>query len=290
MKKGIVAPSQTGIQVRTTVNPESIRQVRIVPLKTENVKVEIIYEKETRDHEVNYDSILAIDLGVNNLVSLTSNKRGFQPLVVNGRPVKSINQYYNKERSRLMSLLSSDQKETKRIRRLTEKRNRRIAYYLHNTSRFVIDICLFEGIGTIVISKNPNWKNGCNMGDTNNQNFCGIPHSVLISQIVYKAEEYGIRVEMVTEEYTSKCSFLDSEEICKHASYVGRRIKRGLFRSNSGRLINADTNGSYNILIKAFPEAFAEGIEGLVVSPVLYCMHGINLGYIFLYILGNYLF
>lgn len=123
-----------------------------------------------------------------------------------------------------------------------------------------------EGIGTLVIGKNPEWKQEVNMGSRNNQNFVQIPHARFIQMLSYKAQLVGIRVLITEESYTSKCSFLDSEPIGKHERYMGKRVKRGLFRSAMGHYINADVNGAYNIIRKVAPKIF-KGVEGIVVHP-----------------------
>jgi len=123
-------------------------------------------------------------------------------------------------------------------------------------------------IGTLVIGKNDGWKQQINLGKRNNQNFVQIPHARFIEMLTYKAQLAGIKVILVEESYTSKCSFLDNEPIHKHEQYAGRRIKRGLFRASDGRLINADINGSANIMRKAIPNAFADGIGALAVPPL----------------------
>ena len=122
-------------------------------------------------------------------------------------------------------------------------------------------------IHCLVIGKNDGWKQEANIGKANNQNFVSIPHSRFVEMISYKCERKGIEVRLQEESYTSKCSFLDNESIEKHETYVGKRIKRGLFRSGEGKLINADVNGAYNILRKAIPSVMTKGIEGLVVIP-----------------------
>ena len=125
-----------------------------------------------------------------------------------------------------------------------------------------------ERLGTLIIGHNQGWKQGVNIGKVNNQNFVSIPHSRFIHMLTYKAQLQGIRVTLQEEGYTSKCSFLDLEPIGKHAEYSGRRIKRGEFISAQGQPIHADVNGSYNILRKALPSAFARGIKGVVVRPL----------------------
>ncbi|WP_372365040.1 IS200/IS605 family accessory protein TnpB-related protein [Candidatus Uabimicrobium sp. HlEnr_7] len=124
-----------------------------------------------------------------------------------------------------------------------------------------------KSIGTLVIGKNDDWKQQINIGKRNNQNFVSIPHSQFVNQLTYKAQLAGIEVLIQEESYTSKCSFLDSEPIKKHQNYLGRRVKRGLFRPKQNILFNADINGAANIIRKAIPNAFANGIEGIVVFP-----------------------
>src|SRR5579875_894356 len=125
--------------------------------------------------------------------------------------------------------------------------------------------------GVHLTGYNPEWKQAINIGKRNNQNFVNIPHARFIDMLTYKAELVGIRVIITEESYTSKCSFLDNEPIGKHENYAGKRVKRGLFRAADGRLINADVNGSANIIRKVAPNAFADGVEGVVVRPVRFC-------------------
>jgi len=159
-----------------------------------------------------------------------------------------------------------------KIRRLTHKRNARVDHYLHTASRWIIDYLIQNDIGTLVIGKNDLWKNGINIGKRNNQQFVQIPHGRFVQQLTYKAQLVGIQVFAQEESYTSKASFMDGDAIpvyekggeVKHR-FSGRRIARGLYRTAKGCLINADVNGSYNILRKAFPD---NGIEAVVVQPI----------------------
>jgi len=212
--------------------------------------------------------VAGIDIGLNNLVALTSSKPSFQPLIINGRPLKSINQFYNKRKAELQSQLEGNRKTSKRITKLSNKRNRKVKHYLHNASRQIIDRLVDEGIGILVIGKNKNWKQEINIGRQNNQNFVSISHAHFANMLSYKAKLAGIKVITTEESYSSKCSFLDLEPIGKHEEYAGKRIKRGLFRANDGTLINADVNGSGNIIRKVVPNAFADGIEDFVVRPL----------------------
>lgn len=262
LRKGFVKPSQLDVYIRT--QQTDVKQVRIVP-RREYYLVEIVYEREPEQHDLDESMFAGVDLGIDNLITLTSNQPGFTPVVVNGRGLKSINQYYNKRRAELQSQVGT--RSTKRLRRLTEKRNRRIKHLLHIASRRVIDHLVMGRIGTLVIGYNPNWKQWVNIGRVNNQKFVSIPHAMLVEMLTYKAELAGIQVVLQEESYTSKCSFLDGEFPEKREVYAGKRIKRGLFQTADGSLINADVNGAYNIITKAFPKAI-EGIEGVVVHPV----------------------
>jgi putative transposase len=270
-QKGVIQPSQLNIAIET--KQTSFDQVRIVPRKTHYV-VEVVYTASIQPAEVDPDRVAAIDIGLDNLATVTSNQPEFVPLLVNGKPLKAINQGYNKEWARLQSQLKGDRKSSRRLDALTDKRNRRVNSYLHLTSRRLIDLLVLLGIGTLVIGKNEGWKQDIKLGDRTNQNFVQIPHARFIDMLTYKAELVGIRVIVTEESYTSKCSFLDGEPIGKHAVYAGKRVKRWLFVASDGREIHADVNGSLNILRKVIPNAFgAWGIEAAVVTPVRVTPH-----------------
>jgi len=265
LKQGVIQPSGLAIGVPTD---KPVQQVRIVPHKT-HYTVEVVYEKSPQPAKnLNPAWSAGLDIGLDNLATITANKPGFTPVVVNGRPLMSINQYYNRRRTELQAHLPVGA-SSKRLDRLTDKRNRRIQYELHLASRRIVELLVQEGISTLVIGKNDGWKQEISLGRRTNQNFVAIPHARLIDMLTYKAALVGIRVIAREESYTSKCSFLDLEPIEKHETYLGRRVHRGLFISAHGRRIQADVNGSYNILRKEVPCAFdAAGIEGAVVRPV----------------------
>jgi putative transposase len=233
-----------------------------------------VCEKEVEQHTFDPDKVAGIDLGMNNLASVTSNDGCLQPLLINGRALKSINQYYNKKKAHLQSSLPKGVYNSKKMSQLTHKRNMKIHDFMHKSSRALVDYLVKNEIGKLVIGKNKNWKQNLNIGKKNNQSFTSIPFQKLIDQIIYKASLKGIEVVLTEESYTSKCSFIDMEPLKKQESYKGRRIKRGLFKSSNGTLINADCNGSGNIIRKVFPNAFclaanqANGIEGVVVRPL----------------------
>jgi putative transposase len=280
--RGLIKPSQLEITVKTKQNPKAINEVRIAP-RAGHYVVEIVYTKEEKQAELKKNYIAGIDLGVNNLVALTSDKPGFVPVIVNGRPVKSTNQFYNKRRAELQKALWHTG-TTARMERLTNKRNRRIEHYMHTVSRQIIDLLVKEGIKTLIVGKNDGWKQKAGMGKRNNQTFCFIPHAKFIEMLKYKATLVGIRVIVTEESYTSKASFLDQDEMPVYdpkrkekPKFSGRRIKRGLYRAKDGRLINADVQGSYNIIRKVAPKAFESRVvedgkvrfsHALVVHPV----------------------
>lgn len=255
--------SKTEIIVPT--RKKNIKQVRIIPGNQQYV-IEVVYEQRRKKAKLNKSKVAAVDLGLGNLATITSTS--FDPLIINGKPLKSINQYYNKKKAALHSYLPKNTFNSNRITRLTNKRNSKIDNYLHNASRCIVDLCSTNEVGTIVIGYNSGWKDKINLGKVTNQNFVNIPYRKLIDQIVYKADLLGMKVKVREESYTSKCSLLDNEPIRKHAKYLGKRVHRGLFKSSTGKLINADVNGSGNILRKAFPKVQAEGIQGLAVSPL----------------------
>jgi putative transposase len=266
LKQGVIRPSQLDVEVKT--KQSTVQQVRIVPKKTHYV-VEVVYNKESKKNpQLNMDWYAGIDLNLDNLAVVTSNKPGFVPVVVNGRPLKSNNQYYNKRRAEFQSKLPVGG-SSHRLDRMTDRRNRRILHDLHRASRWIIDHLVQEEIGTLVVGKNPGWKQCIRMGKQNNQSFVQIPHARFIDMLAYKAELEGIRFVENEESHTSKTSFLDLEPIQHQDQYLGRRVHRGLFISAKGKRIHADVNGSYNIIRKAAPCAFtAAGVEGAVVRPV----------------------
>ena len=259
--------SQTDIYIATKLTDfNSLKEVRIVP-RTHHYVIEVVYEVKENTHCDN-GKCAAIDLGLNNLATVAFNE-GSKPLIVNGRPLKSINQYYNKKKAQYQSRLKVNKRTSKRIYKLTDKRNNKVTDYLHKASRLLVNQLVSKNIGTLVIGKNYNMKQDINIGRVNNQNFVQLPIMRFADLMKYKCELEGIKVVYHEESYTSKCSFLDSEPICKHDKYMGKRVKRGLFVSMNGIKINADVNGAYNIMIKVIPNAFADGIEGVGVHPMV---------------------
>jgi IS605 OrfB family transposase len=273
LNKGYLKLSGTSLKLRTKVKPPELCQVRVVP-RLDCYVVEVVYKVELNPTQVEPKKIAAIDLGIDNLATLTANQTDFQPILVNGRPLKNINQYYNKRKGSLQSQLQGNRQTSRRVTRLTRCRNHKVDDYLHKASRFIVNLLVQQGIGTLVIGKNVNWKTECEMGARNNQNFVSIPHSRFISMLEYKCHLAGINAVVTEESYTSRASFLDRDQIptygeqgANDVKFSGRRITRGLYKSKSGFLINADVNASYNIMRKAIPNALCYGAESYVVQP-----------------------
>lgn len=229
---------------------EKLQLVRIVPV-VGGVNIEVVYNKEIPDSEANLERAIGIDLGLNNLAAITSNVNA-PAVLVNGRPLKSIHQYCSKKTAKLQAELARQgMKSSKRLRRLQRKRNHKMKDYLHKVSRRIADFMKAHDIGTCIIGHNYWWKTEMELGKRNNQTFSGIAHTQLINLLRYKIEEFGGKLIEVHESHTSKCSFLDNEKICHHDSYVGNRKKRGMFITAKGIMLNADVNGSLNIIRRA---------------------------------------
>jgi putative transposase len=278
LKNGLVQPSMLALSIKTKQDPKDIDQVRIVPRNGHYV-VEVIYTKEPVQANVDPSFCVGIDLGVTNLAAIASNREGFIPRLVNGRRVKAWNQWYNKRMKELKKKLPKEDRErvTKQMERITNTRNRQMNHYLHTVSKRIIDFLVENGIGTIIIGKNPLWKQEVHNGRQNNQNFVSIPHARFIDMLTYKATLVGIGVEVTEESYTSQASFVDLDPVPTYKPndetqhvFSGKRIgkRNRLYRTKDGRKICADVNGAYNILRKRRPDAFAEGIAGYVVHPV----------------------
>lgn len=248
LKKGYIVLSKTNIRIKTKVH--DIQQVRIVP-QNNVIVIDVLYKADCKSNISDIRKYCGVDFGLDNLMSC-----GFsdvRPMLINGKPLKSINWHYNKKKSELQSLLKNKY-TSNRITNLTIKRNNKVNDYLHKSSRLFINYLVSNDITDVVIGYNKEWKQGINIGRVNNQNFVNIPYYKLLNMLTYKCELLGITVHISEESYTSKCSFLDNEEICKHEEYKGKRIKRGLYKSSDGRLINADVNGALNILKKVIGE------------------------------------
>ena len=245
------------------------KQVRIVP-NYNSLCVELVYTVEIPDNNSEDNGCyLGIDIGLDNLATVVNNK-GYEPFVINGKGLKSINKYYNKQMSyyRSISKKVNNKDYTNRLARITEKRNLKVNDCLHKASRRIIDYAIENNYNTIVIGNNKNWKQKSPLSKVVNQSFIGLPHAKLIVLLQYKAQDVGINVVLTEESYTSGTSFLDDELPVKVNYNKKRRVSRGLFISNKGIKINADVNGAYQILRKVFPKVSSDGIEGVALHPV----------------------
>ncbi|MGH2479737.1 MAG: RNA-guided endonuclease InsQ/TnpB family protein, partial [Ktedonobacteraceae bacterium] len=237
-KTGKLIPSGLAIEIATKKKWEQIDQVRIVPQGSCYV-IEVVYTVAEQQASVDPNLIAALDLGVDQLAALTSTKPGFVPRLINGHPLKDYNHYYNQQRAHHQRRLAKQNRKTShQLEQLTTKRTRRVNHYLHTASRRIIDLLVEEGIGTLVIGLNRQWKQEVNLGRRNNQSFVQIPHSRFIEMLEYKAKLVGMRVIVREESYTSKASFLDRDKIptydpnrTEKPVFSGKREERGLYRA-----------------------------------------------------------
>jgi len=262
-----------GFKLKTNIS--SLQQIRIIPCGR-HYKLEVVYNVEKVEKKPFNYRIASIDLGLDNFVTMTNNI-GLKPVVINGKIIKSMNQYYNKVLSEKKSTLKKihDKDWSNELDRFTWKRNNKIQDYLHKRSREIVDYLIENEINTLVVGNNKEWKQNINIGYKNNQEFVQIPYASFIQKLRYKCEDVGIDFIETEESYTSKASFIDNDELPKEHTeglkpvFSGKRISRGLYKSKEGILINADVNGSYNIGRKVFPKEYQfEGIVGVGLYPV----------------------
>ena len=239
-------------------------QTRIVP-KNGYFVLEIIYEIEVPVLNEESNRIIGIDLGLNNLMAVQNNV-GLKPIVINGKPLKAFNNYYNMKKANIQSELKkvNDMDWSNKLNRLTMKRDNKIDDYFHNASRYIVNYCIENNIDTVVIGKNDKWKQEFK----NQSNFVQIPLEKLISKLQYKLRDVGVKVILTEESYTSRASFLDKDEMKNDIEFNGKRVKRGLYQTNDDVLVNADVNGASNIMRKVFPNIF-DGIKGVGLHPVI---------------------
>lgn len=254
--------------IETTIEKKYFRLLRIVPCGN-CYKIEIVYRKQIEEKEIYNDIYLSIDLGINNLTTLTNNI-GLRPIVINDKILKSVNNYYNKLRAKALSYIGKG--SSNRLKRIDTKRNNIFDTHLHRISRTIINYCLENNIDNIVIGRNKDWQRNSKMGKKNNQRFVQIPYEDLIQKILYKAEEVGIKVIIIEEQYTSKSSFIDNDNIPEkfgNYKFSGKRICRGLYKCKDGTIINADVNSSFNILRKCNPEfQYDDRIKDVSLHPI----------------------
>ncbi len=239
---------------------KKIKEIRIIPKsKARFFEIQYTYEAECIQRNLNPNNALALDLGVNNFVTAVSgNGRSF---IIDGKRLKSVNQWFNKENARLQSIKDKqgDKKRTTNHQKiLADKRNRQVNDYMSKTAKKIIDYCIEHDIGTLVVGYNETFQQNSNIGRQNNQNFVNIPFGKLRSKLEYLCELNGIAFAKQEESYTSKASFWDKDVIPVYNAdnpqkyhFSGKRMKRGLYRTANGKLLNADVNGALNILRKS---------------------------------------
>lgn len=248
------------------------KMIRIVPKNT-YYEIEIVYNYGQKNEILDYQKYGGVDFGVNNIATLVTDSF---PLIYSGRTCKSVNQNYNKISSSLRSIRDNKKEINERrhwndsqLNKILVYRNNFIHDYFHKVSRHIVNYLIKNQIGNVVIGLNRNWKDSISIGKRNNQNFLSLPHSKLFDLIKYKCDMVGIHVVEQEESYTSKCDSLAKESVENHKNYLGNRVKRGLFQSSTGRLINADVNGALNILRKVIGDSHS-AIDGIINSGFLF--------------------
>ena len=250
--------------IQITIPPvlldKKVKEIRIIPKANARFfEIQYIYEAECIQRDLNTNHALALDLGINNLVTaVSSNGRSF---IIDGRKLKSINQWFNKENARLQSIKDNQhfgRKTTNRQKAIARDRNNKVNDYMNKAARKVIDYCITNDIGTLVVGYNETFQRNAHIGKQNNQNFVNIPYGQLRDKLEYLCELNGIAFVKQEESYTSKSSFWDKDDIPVYNAdnpgdyiFSGNRIHRGLYKTASGKTINADVNGALNIMRKS---------------------------------------
>ena len=250
---------EIAIKLPPVLKGKKIKEIRIIPKQySRYFEIQYTYEVKEVQRELNKENGLGIDLGIDNpCTCVTNNGASF---LIDGRKLKSINQYYNKINAKLQSIKDKQKIErtTLRQKRIARKRNNRIEDYLSKVARIIINYCLNNDIGKIVLGYNEDFQRNLNIGSINNQNFVNIPYGKLRDKLIYLCKLYGIEFKLQEESYTSKASFFDGDiipvydkENQKEYKFSGKRIKRGLYQTSKGYQLNADCNGALNILRKS---------------------------------------
>jgi IS605 OrfB family transposase len=250
---------------------KKIVELRLVPkYDARFFELHIVYEVELEEKKIESEDFLSVDIGLNNLATCYDSKNN-RAFIVDGRYLKSINYWYNKETARLQSIKDKQKIKgfTKKQCRIAIKRNNRVKDYMIKTAIFLANYCIKNNLGKLIIGHNKGMKQEIHLGKTNNQNFVQIPFGQMYNQLEYRCKINGIRYISIEESHTSKCSCLDNEEVKHYDQYLGKRIKRGLFKSSKDILVNADVNGAINISRKVTGmTVMSDQIKGIVSYPV----------------------
>lgn len=248
------------IKIPPILAGKRVKEIRIIPKSGARFfEIQYTYEAECIQRNLNKNNALALDLGVNNLVTAVSSEgRSF---IIDGRKLKSVNQWFNKENARLQGIKDRQgdkRRTTNRQKILADKRNRQVNDYMSKTAKKIINYCIAHNIGTLVVGYNETFQRNTDIGKQNNQNFVNIPYGKLRSKLEYLCELNGIAFVKQEESYTSKASFWDKDVIPVYNAdnpqkyyFSGKRIQRGLYKTSDGMLLNADVNGALNILRKS---------------------------------------
>ena len=241
------------------LDKKQVKEIRIIPKHNcKFFEIDFVYIQEQQTMQLNPNNALGIDLGLDNLATCVTNTGA--SFIVDGKKLKSINQWYNKENARLQSIKDKQGVKglTNRQYRLLTKRNNRVNYYMNKTARIIVNYCIQNNIGNIVVGYNLDWKLNINIGSCNNQNFAQIPHGNLRVKIKSLCERYGINYVEQEESYTSQADFFANDTLPvynadnpQEYNFSGKRISRGQYRTYQGTIINADCNGALNILRKS---------------------------------------
>ena len=239
---------------------KKVKEIRIIPKANARFfEIQYIYEAEYVQRNLNKNNALALDLGINNLVTAASSKG--ESFIIDGRRLKSINQWFNKENARLQSIKDKQhfgKKTTNRQKAIARNRSNKVNDYMNKAARKVINYCIAHDIGTLIVGYNETFQRDSHIGKQNNQNFVNIPYGQLRSKLEYLCELNNIIFVKQEESYTSKASFWDKDNIPtynadnpKEHQFSGNRMHRGLYKTANGTLLNADVNGALNIMCKS---------------------------------------
>ena len=288
-KKSWIVPSMSPIRipVKPGMKFENLCEVRIVP-KTGCVVIEVVYETaQPLAATLKPKLAAAIDIGLDNLATVVFNDLSIVPIIVNGKPLKSVNKFYNKQIAKYKGFLPPGVYSSHRLKNITRNRNNFVDSYIHQSSKMLVDELVKLGVSQVAIGKNEQWKQSINLGKKNNQSFVQVPHARFIEVLTYKLQQVGIQVTLGEESDTSRASFLDWDNIPTYTlhtnrkhQFSGKRVHRSWYISKNGIRIQADVNAAYNIGRKVIPIAFnvlrdrgCQVVHPRRITPIFKCVH-----------------
>lgn len=265
---------------------KTIKQVEIIP-KFNKFHAVFVYEEDSNDFEQVPESekVMSIDLGLNNLATCVTNGV-VKPFIIDGRRLKSVNAYYNKRKAKMQAKLEKQRgkKWSKKLQSLTDWRNAFVNDYMHRATHVIVKSCVGNGISKVVVGDVVKSLDQINLGKKTNQNFVNLSLGQFVEKLAYKLGSHGIKLMVANESYTSKASFVDDDKMPKRYNpdakskqiFTGKRIKRGLYKSGDGMLLNADVNGAYNILRKTDSNFSFSDLVSVVGSKICEWLHPIK--------------